>query len=98
MSTLPGQVENAARDAGHEGQVAGRREDPDVRGSAASGGDDATGNDATSARESAIDDAVEMTFPASDPPAWMPSGVPRPVADAAGGTSGGEQDARRGVS
>lgn len=29
-----------------------------------------------SAREEAIDDAVEMTFPASDPPAWMSSGVP----------------------
>jgi hypothetical protein len=25
--------------------------------------------------EQAVDDAVEMTFPASDPPAWMSSGM-----------------------
>jgi len=84
VSPLPEQFANAEGGAARDEQEAARRrEGPDVRGSAVSSGDDVAGSDATSARESAIDHAVEMTFPASDPPAWMPSGMRRPDADAA---------------
>ena len=86
MSPLPEQFANdeggaAGRDAQEK---AARRDDADGRGSA-----DDTTSDTPSVRESAIDHAVEMTFPASDPPAWMPSGVHRPGADAADQSEGG---------
>ena len=88
MSTLPERVESAESDAGRQGRALRRRDGSDERANTATSGGDVTENDAAFARESAIDDAVEMTFPASDPPAWMPSGVPRPVADAADGIGG----------
>lgn len=77
MSPLPDKDERAERGAPREGEAEERREGPDVRRSAAPGGGDATGNEAASERESTIDAAVEMTFPASDPPAWMPPGGTR---------------------
>jgi hypothetical protein len=89
VSPLPERFANAESDAGRDGQSVQRREGPDARGSAASSGGDATGNGTTFVRESAVDEAVEMTFPASDPPAWMSSGVPRAGAEAADRTEGG---------
>jgi hypothetical protein len=49
-----------------------------------SSGADPTGAATALMRERLIDDALEMTFPASDPPAWMSSGAPRWIADRAG--------------
>ena len=63
---------------------------PEQEKSATSSRDKATASDAARReaarqRELTIDAAVEMTFPASDPPAWMPPGGARPASDAAAG-------------
>ncbi len=42
--------------------------------------------------EQAVDDAVEMTFPASDPPAWMSSGTLAASSDAIDATRASADD------
>lgn len=64
------------------GKVGGAGPDPapTSRGSSAPGaGVEEKRTDATV--EAAIDDALDMTFPASDPPAWGSLGPPSPKAD-----------------
>ena len=74
MSTLPEGGERAGSGAGREGKAEERGGVPDARHGVASSGADASADEATVVPESTIDAAVEMTFPASDPPAWMPPG------------------------
>lgn len=74
MSPLPEKFTNGASDASHDERVVRRREAPGAYGSERSTGGGAAEGGTDVPREAAIDDAVEMTFPASDPPAWMPPG------------------------
>ncbi len=80
MSPVPEKFTSAASDASHDERVVRRREAPGASGNERSSSGEAVEGGTDVPREAAIDDAVEMTFPASDPPAWMPPGGPHPDA------------------
>lgn len=75
MFSSPGPFAKAESGAGRAEQPVRRREDGEVRARAGSSDGDVPGASTGDVGEAAIDDAVEMTFPASDPPAWMSSGT-----------------------
>ena len=75
MAQTPERVGDRHRDADLQGFDAQRPAGPDDRDRTATDGESSA--DSTLAREAAIDDALEITFPASDAPAWISSGVGR---------------------
>ena len=89
MFSSPGPFAKAESGAGRAEQPVRRREDGEVRARAGSSDGDVPGASTGDVGEAAIDDAVEMTFPASDPPAWMSSGTPGPDAAATDRAGGG---------
>ena len=83
MFSLKEPFGDAGREAGRAERAARHREGAEARDGGGARDRDATADGSGLEGEAAIDDAVEMTFPASDPPAWMSSGAPGSDAAAA---------------